>query len=337
MPKHGSGNKKEPISVWKEVDSLNERDTTAHVMILNGPGCSWAAKCGCLMCGYNEPGDQGSVSKEELIMQTATAMENYNGESYIKIFTSGSFLDGNEIPPDVQTAILKHIGHTAGNVRVLVESRPEYITEDSLSRLSDIEVDLEIAIGLETASDAIRMEMVRKGFSYEQYLNSARLVTDSGLSLKTYLLLKPPMLGESSSLDDCITSIKCISREFPGSRISINPMNIQSDTYVEKLFNNKLYRPPWLWSLVEVLRTGHQLSGGRVHLMSSPTGGGRSRGAHNCGSCDREVLGSILKFSIKNDPKILPNASDCCQRQWKEHLSSSLLSPVGSDMHLDES
>ena len=48
--------------------------------------------------------------------------------------------------------------------------------------------------------------------------------------------------------------------------ISVNPMNIQRGTIIDRLHRNNEYRPPWLWSLVEMIR--------RAHPTIHPKGGG---------------------------------------------------------------
>jgi radical SAM enzyme (TIGR01210 family) len=139
-------------------------------------------------------------------------------------------------------------------------------------------------------------------------------------------------MSEGDSLNDALRSIEHISREFPGSRISINPMNIQKGTAVEKLYNRGIYKPPWLWTLVEVLLKGNEKTDSGVHLMSSPTAGGKRRGAHNCGKCDETVLRGIERFSIDNDPSHLQIECQCREGKWRSAMDTGVLSPIGCDM-----
>ena len=325
------GTRNRPLSVWKERDSIRGRAVDALVMILDGPGCTWSKKVGCTMCGYNNNVDRNAVSEKELLMQVEYAMDRYESEPYIKIFTSGSFLDPNEIPKDAQISIISKIGDAAPSSRVLVESRPEFIEDKQLAALRRFVADLEVAIGLESSSDIIRARYIRKGFTYSQYAEGADLIIDSGCLLKTYLLLKPPLLGEWGSMEDAKNSIADIRDSFPGSRISVNPMNIQTNTHVERLFAAGLYRPPWLWSLVDVLRQSKKETGKDIHLMSSPTAGGKRRGAHNCGKCDDVVLSGIGEFSITNDVADLPAPQSCCYGKWESLLMSSRVDPLSAD------
>ena len=56
-----------------------------------------------------------------------------------------------------------------------------------------------------------------------------------------------------------------LTTELDGSRdvasrsdeISVNPMNIQRGTIIDRLHRHNEYRPPWLWSLVEMIKQAH--------------------------------------------------------------------------------
>ncbi len=315
-----------PISVWKEKDSIEGNEVSALVIILDGPGCTWSKNVGCTMCGYNNDVSEGHIENDDLMEQVKIALDRYDGEPYVKIFTSGSFLDPSEISTTVQKDTIGSITDLSDIDRILVESRPEFMTEDLMTPLTKGDHALEIAVGLETSSDMIRSKFIRKGFIWDQYVKSSKKAIELGCLLKTYLLMKPPFIGENDAINDMISSISDVHSNFPGSRISVNPMNIQSNTVVENLYKRGLYRPPWLWSLVKVLKEGSSIANGKTHLMSSPSGGGKKRGVHNCGECDAKVLESIQEFSIRNNISILPIIEGCCSKEWNEYVSSSSIS-----------
>ena len=84
--------------------------------------------------------------------------------------------------------------------------------------------------------------------------------------------------------------------------VSVNPMNIQKKTIVDRLFRNKEYRSPWLWSLVEMIKRSHEeLDDANCRIIVHPTAGGKIRGAHNCGSCDSEVVAAIERYSVSGE------------------------------------
>ncbi len=318
---------KRPKSQWREKDSLNGSIVEALVTILEGPGCSHASSGGCTMCGYNM-GPRPPPNEVDLTSQVKWVLSKLRSEPYLKVFTSGSFLDGSEIPIKAAMELLKGVSSISPGSRVLIESRPEFVTNTSLEMVKSAHDDVEIAIGLETSSDRVRGSLVQKGFLWKDYERAGRLIIDNDLKLKTYLLLKPPFLGEYQAYKDMMGSISAVAEAFPGSRISINPINIQAGTPLEGLFQKGLYRPPWLWTVMKVLIEAKGIVPSGTQLMSCPTAGGRNRGAHNCGECDGTFLSLIERFSLDNtSPLDLPSL-DCCQGDWLLELGSSMVLPL---------
>ena len=86
-----------PVSNWTEKDVINEEITDAYVIIFRTKGCSWNLKSGCTMCGYFNDSLFYDLGEGDLLKQYDYAMKHYSNERIIKIFTSGSFLDQNEI------------------------------------------------------------------------------------------------------------------------------------------------------------------------------------------------------------------------------------------------
>jgi len=292
------------VSAWSEDDALEGRRVKAFVVILRTSGCSWyRSSGGCSMCGYNEESEP--TSGEDLIAQFSKALERYDGEEVIKIYTSGSFLDHAEVPMAARDRILSESRDRAE--RIVFESRPEFV-----ENIDDDASGLEIAIGLETADDGLRENCIGKGFTFEDFRSATSQAREKGAAVRTYLLLKPPGLTERSALDDAISSITAAA---PVSDvISINPMNIQRRTKVEKLWQKGRYSPPWLWSLLEALRANED-----VKVVSHPSGGGKARGVHNCGECDDAVLGAIRRFSLDGDAGHL-DLSCGCMDLWRAQM-----------------
>ncbi|MDH7508225.1 MAG: archaeosine biosynthesis radical SAM protein RaSEA [Methanomassiliicoccales archaeon] len=299
-----------PVSVWKEWDVLDGNKVRAMVVIFRTSGCWWAKKEGCLMCGYNAESDP-HIGSAEIHEQLNDVKEAYSGEELVKIYTSGSFLDPREIPREARREIFDAF-HRAK--RILIETRPEFVIEDNVCDLP--REKLEIAMGLESASDRTLAKCVRKGFSVKDYEKAAKFLNHAGIPIRTYLLLKPPFLTEKDAIEDCLKSISFASR-FSES-ISINPVNVQKGTVVEFLWKKGDYRPPWLWSLVEVLKRAKVEKETRV--FSSPTGGGSMRGAHNCFRCDGEVLRALERYTFSQDEKEFDGLNCSCMNRWKAIL-----------------
>lgn len=93
----GSGDRldpRRPVSVWRSQDLVDGRPAQALTMILRTRGCRWNR---CTMCGYASEG--APTSADDLIAQFERGMERCSPEvSVVKIYTSGSFLDPEEMP-----------------------------------------------------------------------------------------------------------------------------------------------------------------------------------------------------------------------------------------------
>jgi len=314
---HRSGYKRkseQATAVWREKEYLDGKIVDAGVVILRTTGCSHFHQGGCSMCGYNIDSDSDATA-DSLTKAFELAVRDFDDVRLLKIYTSGSFLDICEVPEEVAKKILRHCKER--NIRLLFESRPEYISQERLDGLTSAHDDIEVALGLESSNDAILKYSINKGFTVKDYENAAKLLAGNGLSIRTYVLLKPPFVTESEAIADSVATVKFAARM--SQTISLNPVNVQKGTQVEKLWRNWAYRPPWLWSVLEVFRA---VSGVEKKMLCEPTGGGRARGAHNCGDCDDVILHSLKSYSLTQDPSKL-GSPDCeCREIWKTILDT---------------
>lgn len=315
-----------PEALWKEDDMLDGDKVRAMVVIFRTTGCWWSRKAGCLMCGYNSASDS-TITPDDLLRQLGSAVARYEGEDMVKIYTSGSFLDEREVPPQVRDRVFDSFGASR---RILFESRPEFVTDDALETLPRGKA--QVALGLESSSDEVLAKSVRKGFKVADYEKAARCLKDNDVPVRTYLLLKPPFMTERQAIRDTVRSI---GFAVPWSEsISINPLNVQRDTVVESLFRRGDFRPPWTWSLIEALKAGKRMTG--VRVFSSPSGGGTPRGVHNCERCDAASLQAVERFSFSQDAKEFDGLECGCRERWRAQLDvqDAMRASVDLDRHL---
>ena len=264
------------------------------------------------MCGYNF-GTDADGRRHDITKQFDVAVKEIGNVPFLKLYTSGSFLDECEVPGEAVEHILKHCSDAG--VRLLFESRPEYVTPARLGNLLTINENLEIAIGLESSNDRILRYSINKGFTVADYQRAAELLNEKGIDLRSYVLLKPPFLSEAEAVKDSKSTIEYASKF--STTVSLNPVNVQKGTLVEKLWRNWAYRPPWLWSVLEVLKAAD--TNGKK-LVCDPTGGGKERGAHNCGRCDEVILDSIRTYSLSQNKSRLGSPNCDCVEIWKSIL-----------------
>ncbi|MGI0071031.1 MAG: archaeosine biosynthesis radical SAM protein RaSEA [Thermoplasmata archaeon] len=300
------------VNQWVEAEAIGTERLSAFVLILRTRGCYWADEKGCSMCGYAKDTLGRSATPAELAEQTDRALARYRDEPYVKVYTSGSFLDDREVDPESRRRLVAAFSGRAR--RLLFETLPEFATAGTLEPLrAAFAGEVEVALGLESTDPTVLARYVHKNAPPSDYLAAADRVRALGLRAKAYLLLKPPYLTEEESIEDVVRSIGVAGPRFDA--LSVNPVHIQNGTVVEWLYHRRRYRPPWLWSVVEVLRRGAELRGA-ARLVSFPTAGGLARGPHNCGECDARVLAAIEEASLSQEFGPL-EALDCaCRSTW---------------------
>ncbi len=94
----------EPI-VWREKERLDGEIVDCLTAILRTRGCRWNR---CYMCGYTS--EAYPASEEELIQQVEKVFSQLEGEQVLKVFTSGSFFDDEEVTPKVREFLLQNSG-----------------------------------------------------------------------------------------------------------------------------------------------------------------------------------------------------------------------------------
>jgi archaeosine synthase beta-subunit len=288
------------VKMWREEEAWEGRMQKAMTLILRTRGCTWDYQHGCTMCGYFTDTAHAKVSEEQLIAQWRSAAAQYQGEEILKIYTGGNFLDPTEVMDGAQKTILEEASQKFK--LVIVENRPEYCTDARLvaheTMMKKNGSHLMIALGLESSNDEVCDKAINKGYAFKEFAAAAQRCRAAGVGVKTYLLLKPPFLTEDETVEDIVQSIQDCAPH--SDIISVNPTNVQKFTLVESLWRDREYRSPWLWSVLEVVRRGKPFCEAKV-LKSDPVGGGNKRGAHNCGTCDPQILAHIEKYNTTQD------------------------------------
>ena len=307
----------EPTRVWLDEDNTPGGVYNSLTIILNTGGCRWARAGGCTMCGYvAESVEGGSVEHDALMDQIQVCLDHEANNAaepadLIKIYTSGSFLDEREVGAETRQAIAETF---SDRERIVVESLPDFVAHEKITDFTDHDLAVDIAVGLETATDRIRHDCVNKYFDFADFEAACETAREAGAGVKAYLLMKPPFLSEREARDDMIESVRRCAAVEGCHTVSMNPCNVQQYTMVNELFREGGYRPPWLWSVADVLA---QTSDVDAIVVSDPVGHGSDRGPHNCGECDDRVQKAIKDFDLRQDPSVFDQVDCECKRTWE--------------------
>jgi len=329
-----------PATVYTTPEMLPDgTPCSAATVILRTKGCHWWWSSGCTFCGYfNDTRDD--VTEDDLHAQwdwSAAKLNGFADVQMVKVYTSGSLLEDREIPVGFQERVLRECSEQG--LHLIVESRTEQLTEEKLAWATSVNDDFTVAIGLEAYDDEVLRFHVNKGFTVRSYDRAVANLKQAGLRVKAYLMFKPPFMSEADALDHIVDWIAAIAEG--ADEISINPMNIQGGTVIDRLHRARQYRPPWLWSLVEMIRRAHPIvhpEGGIngdadqiSRLIVHPTAGGRVRGSHNCGSCDADVVAAIERYAVSGDLLEFEGLSCECETRWAADLDleRALPAPLG--------
>ncbi|MFX0172491.1 MAG: archaeosine biosynthesis radical SAM protein RaSEA [Candidatus Hodarchaeota archaeon] len=306
--------------VPKTWGNLTESAHRAVVtVVIPTRGCSWALSenGGCSVCGYvNDSSRDKSIPSEQIITKIKNLLNQVNPNKLIelKLFNSGSFFDERDVPRNLRIEIINLVEKNPNIFQLSVESRPGFIL-NNLSIVKDTKkllerIPLEIGIGLESSNNAILRDCWNKGSTFEEYVRSVKTLRSLGVLIKSYILIKPPFLTEVEAINDAMsTAFDAIN--VGTDVLSFNPCTVQNGTLVHHLQNKNRYQPPWLWSILFIIKAIRQKYPD-IDIICEPVAAGKQRGPHNCGKCDKKVLDLINKVLINEQiPEDLSGICAC--------------------------
>jgi archaeosine synthase beta-subunit len=327
-----------------KYSNLHGQPVLALTITLSPTGCEWARKGGCTMCGEFE----GALKRNSLTMnpkfhisQFAAAIgdpriwEVARNEgkpiSWLRINQEGNYTNINEMNFTAQEVILRLAMHIEGIKRITIESRPQYITEESVSFLhrlfKDSGVELEIGMGIEAENDVVRNICINKKGTKEQFMTAATLLKQNNIIPLAYVLLKPPFLTEIEAIEEAVKTAQFAS-EIGFSRISFEPMSIHRNTLVDALTKTGDYKVPWLWSVVEVAKRCSNISSkfgiGGVGYYPIPEAYSNNI-CKNEPDCTERFVDAIKAYNQNRDISVFDSINCNCKSDWEAACSQDYI------------
>ncbi|MBF0502336.1 MAG: hypothetical protein HQM09_19505 [Candidatus Riflebacteria bacterium] len=239
-----------------------------------------------------------------------------SGIGEVDLYNSGSFFADEEMPPEVRTHVFKCLGSFPLS-RVLVESRPEFITSERVEEARRLlgNIPLEVGIGLESADDDIRERFIRKGFDRSAFESASAVLSETGAGMVVNILLKPLGLEESAAVDDAVSTGRYVfelaGRLGLSTRVALQPVFVAPGTPLETEFLAGRYLPPNLWSVVEVVRRLHCM--GETVVGLSEEGLEPKRSPAGCGKCDGIIRQALRDYNRTKNINIFDSLNCSCR------------------------
>lgn len=294
------------------------------VVYLMSNGCEWALKSahGCMMCGHlaKQTRRDKPISVKDYLKQFEEEFEKIEFKEYpiLNLYNNGSFINDNEIPPEARKGMLKKINENPDIKMLVLETRPEFVTEEKVREIKRLIPDkhIELGVGLEMKNDFYRGICINKGFSLQRFNVAANIITKH-LNLRTYVLLKPLFLTEKEGIELAIETVEH-SFAMGATTVSLEACTIQDYTFMKYLYERGLYSPPWLWSIIEVvkgIKAPGKLIVGLFKFFPSP-----SKVPNNCDRCNEKVMEAIVQYNRTLDTKVFNGIRCECKKEWKKIL-----------------
>jgi len=325
IPREDCDLSKVPAPVEYREERFDNVNHKRAVLFLLSNGCEWAIKNGngCTMCGHlaKQTRSLAPLNADDLISQFMGEFGriDFDQAPILNLYNNGSFFNEREIPERARIRMLKEICNNKSIKMLVVESRPEFVTENLMEQTKALlpDVHVEVAMGLETMDDKKRMISVNKGFTLKQYDRAIQIIRKCHLYPRSYVLLKPPFFNENEGIEEAIKTTKH-AFEIGATTVSLEACTCQKYTLTEYLANSGLYRMPRLWSIIEVIKRTHRLGNlivGLFQFFPSP-----DNVPYNCSKCSDRVLEALKDYNRTLRIERLEDLDCTCKQHWSDEL-----------------
>jgi len=91
---------------------------------------------------------------------------------------------------------------------------------------------------------------------------------------------------------------------------------------MEVLWRRGSYQPPWIWSILEIIKRVR--SSIKIPVIMDTSGFGTRRGPFNCKKCNKKLKNLIIESNLDQS---IPDEFDCeCKVKWEADVEYSDLS-----------
>lgn len=239
----------------EEELSASHRLVSSAVILLTNKECPWR----CLMCDLWKHTLTRSVPLGAIPRQIDYVLSRLPTlPEQVKLYNSGSFFDPAAIPLADYSEIARKV---SGAGHLVVESHPRLIGKTALKLRDLLASSLEVAMGLETVHPEV-LPRLNKGLTLSDFAKAVGFLRRHDITVRAFVLLKPPFLNEAEGLDWAIRSAR-FAFATGVEVVSVIPTRAGNGA-LDRLRGTGEFTPPLLPTLEGALETLLEQRQGRV-------------------------------------------------------------------------
>ncbi len=230
------------------------------LIILNTKRCYY----NCSFCDLPAKSSRNTISSKSIIHQMLSVFRLYADSldvmDRITVSNEGSVFDYNTVDSFVLAALANAITAIPNVGRLVLETRPEFVTSATLDAIQESapRCIIDILIGFETQDDKLRNVTLGKRQSKESLtVLLDMLATRERVALTSYALVKPGFAqSDAAGIEEAQATIRYLAeqtaiRQIPLS-VRLNPMYIPTTTRWGRQAQANGYLPPRLSDVFNV-------------------------------------------------------------------------------------
>jgi len=310
---------------------LNGEYVDRLVLFLRGTGCTWANDTGgCTFCGFWNATNFGvKISNQDYLNQIKQALqdEHIDAQNYqiISLYNDGSLFEEREIEFEVVLQICRMIVEELSIHRIVIETKIIDLDESKIIALTKVldGIELEIAVGFESANHLVRDLCINKNFSKPIFEKNVEMLQRHGVRLVPLIMVKPPFLTEKMAIEDLIASLIYLE-SFNLPRIDLELATIEQHTLMHDLWRHKLYTPPRLWTIREILKQRETLELNTEIYLSPPNYSVEALAySENCPACNPVMTKAMHSFNRTQTANAFDFITCECETPWQQLIDDS--------------
>lgn len=207
-------------------------------------------KGSCIMCDYG-CADRTETNDKYLEKMRQILNENNQKVKYLLLCSNGSILNDYQISENLLIEILC-CAQECDIPKIIIETHYQDVTERKLHLINTfIRKPVVIEMGLETINPRYHETVFMKGIDLNKYEETIKRIRRFGYEVEVNLMFGIPFLSEYEQCEDTLKTIHWAVNH--NCKPVIFPVNIKPHTLLRYAYDNGLYKPISLWSLVHVL------------------------------------------------------------------------------------